>query len=170
MTEKEIMNAPKAIRLVLRYPWQRKRRARLLPWRRRQLRRYLNRLGYVTPNFRWSETVSRDGKHVPKSLRKKAIRHAWNLERFRHAVGDKPLSFLSWYRSPEHNREVEGASQSKHMEALATDLTTQTINRIGRWQVMAAANEVFATGGVGDYPSGAVHVDSRGWRARWTSY
>lgn len=168
-----VAKQPWRIRRVLRRPWAAKWRLALGPLARRRLRRFLNAQGHVTPNFTWHETRSGDGKPVPPELRRNAIRHAWNLERFRHRVG-APIGLLSWYRSPEHNKRVGGASQSKHMEALATDLRMPLRRSDGtavpRRDVMAAADAVWPDGGVGDYPSGAVHVDSRAGRARWSSF
>lgn len=161
---------------AIRHPWSRARRKALGRLGRYRLRRFLNKHGHITPNFTWAEAKSKPnpyeprGKRVPLTKRRRCIKHAWNLERVRHRVGDQPLSFLSWYRSPVHNKFVGGASQSRHMEADATDFTPSTIHRIGRSKLMAALDIVFWNGGVGDYPSGAVHCDSRGYRARWRSF
>lgn len=167
---KDVRELPRPLRLVVTHPWARWRRLKLTRRQRRRLRRWLDARGHVTPNFTWAETRSKDGAHVPDRLRRNAIWHAWKLERLRHDVGDVPLGLLSWYRSPEHNAAVGGAKFSQHMQALATDLTAATIARVGRPRLMKAANRIWAKGGVGDYPSGAVHVDSRGVRARWSSF
>lgn len=103
-------------------------------------------------------------------MRTRARNHAFNLERLRHELGDVSMPILSWYRHPAYNRAIGGASQSRHMSADATDFSRETVNRIGRGRFFSAANKVFAKGGVGDYPSGSAHVDSRGWYARWTSF
>lgn len=166
----DVRKLPRAIRGVIHHPWARWRRLKLTKRQRRRLRRFLDNHGHITPHFTWAEARSKDGAKVPAELRPNAIRHGWNLETFRHRLGDVALAFLSWYRSPAHNRAVGGASQSRHMQADATDLTPGTIARVGRAKIMSVANAVFAKGGVGDYPSGAVHVDSRGYKARWTSF
>jgi hypothetical protein len=173
---KAVAALPRGIRQVISHPWSRARRLKLSKRRRRELRQFLDKHGHITPSFTWDEARSNanpeepDGKPVPDRLRPGCIHHGWALERLRHRCDDKPLGFLSWYRTPIHNRIVGGASQSRHMQADATDLTPATIANIGRDKLMAEANRVFAKGGVGDYPSGAVHVDSRGTRARWSSF
>jgi uncharacterized protein YcbK (DUF882 family) len=111
-----------------------------------------------------------------------ARRHAANLERLRSAVNEarrakglRPtgLAILSWARSYEHNKQVDGASRSQHLYFLGTDIPLQEIERLCPWQGGRATFDqllevVFANGGVGLYPAGARHCDSRGTRARWT--
>jgi hypothetical protein len=128
------------------------------------------RRGYVSPNFTKAEWRCKDGTNVPDSLRKNAQRHAFNLERLRKRLNGARLPIMSGYRHPAYNRRIGGASQSRHMQADATDFSTQTVNRIGRNRFFAQANIVFRNGGVGNYPSGSAHCDSRGYRARWRSF
>ena len=111
-----------------------------------------------------------------------ARRHAMNLERLRSGVnearrakGFKPtvLNVLSWARSYEHNRQVGGASNSQHLYFKATDISVQEIDRLCPWDGGRATFDqllevVFKHGGVGLYPAGNRHCDSRGSRARWT--
>lgn len=147
-----------------RKPWTlRARRS----WR---FRRALSRSGLITPHFSWAEASCKDGTHVPKRLRRGARRHAWNLERFRHAIGNRRLQPISWYRTPSYNRRVGGASQSKHMQAVATDFDRATVERIGRSKWFTTADKIFKRGGVGNYPAGSAHLDSRGYKARWRSF
>jgi uncharacterized protein YcbK (DUF882 family) len=77
---------------------------------------------------------------------------------------------LSWYRPDWYNRQIGGASNSQHIRALATDMTREWVAKVGRDRFNRAADKVFRDGGVGRYPAGSVHVDSRGWRARWTTF
>ena len=157
-------NLPKKFHNKWASPWK--------PWARNSpsFRKWLDAHGYITPNFRWSEAKCKDGTAVPQSLKRNAIRHAWNLERFRHRLGDRSLSIMSWYRHPDYNRRIGGASQSRHMQADATDYGRESVNAIGRARFFREANVVFKNGGVGDYPAGSAHTDSRGWRARWRSF
>lgn len=133
-------------------------------------RRWLQRHGYLTPHFRLSEAACSDGTPVPRSTIARARRHAFRLERLRHAIGDQPIETLSWYRSPAHNAAVGGASQSRHMDAWATDHDKAWVDRVGRARVRMAAERIWGDGGVGTYPSGSMHFDSRGSRARWSSF
>lgn len=48
---------------------------------------------------------------------------AMQLERVRHALGDKPMIISSGYRCPELNKAVGGARRSAHMEGWAADFT-----------------------------------------------
>lgn len=145
------------------------------PWRDEAMqsegfRDWLWQQGRLSPHFSRQEARCHDPARtpVPQELRAAAQRHAFNLERLRHRLGDEPLSVLSWYRTPAWNAHVGGAPRSRHMEADATDFSRTEIARHGGFD--AAADEVFAEGGFGTYPSGARHVDSRGTRARWSSF
>lgn len=155
---------PKRYRKKWNHPHTTK--ARLSPGFRRWLRRH----GYLTPNFRISEARSKNGENVPASLMRNAQNHAFNLEQMKHALGGVPMPVLSWYRSRAYNAQIGGASQSQHINALATDFTVQWVEGIGRARVNAVADRVFRNGGVGRYPAGSVHFDSRGFWARWTSF
>ena len=146
------------------------------PWRRearnnKDFKRWLLQHGYLSPHFRVAEAsgASRHpkGTDVPKALLDNAQRHAFELEVFRHELGDVPISPGSWYRNPTHNSAVGGADQSRHLEADATDWFTGVVNRVGAAKFDRIANEVFAEDGFGVYPSGSRHLDSRGFRARW---
>lgn len=135
-------------------------------------RRWLRRHGYLSPNFTIAEARCKDGTSVTvdKGLLRNAQNHAFNLEQMKHLLGGATMPVLSWYRTPAYNRQIGGASQSQHMRALATDFTVQWVESVGRSKVDAAADRVFRDGGVGRYPAGSVHFDSRGYRARWTTF
>lgn len=145
------------------------------PWSRgaRQSRVFKHRCwehGYVSPNFTRAEWKCHDGTPVPDSLKPNAQRHGFHLERFRHELGDPSLPILSAYRTPSYNSSIGGASQSRHMSADATDFDVSTVNRIGASKFDQTADRVFSNGGFGQYPGGSRHVDSRGYKARWTSF
>jgi lysozyme len=125
--------------------------------------------GFASPHFERIETDCNDAKStpVPSNLRANAQRQAFNLEKLRHVLGDKPLPTLSWFRTPAHNKAVNGASQSRHMQADATDFTVQLVSSFGSSRFDAACEKIYKNGGFGRYPSGSRHVDSRGTKARW---
>lgn len=133
----------------------------------RSFRRFCWGQGYVSPHYTRPEWASKDGVPVPKSLMKNAQRQAFRLEQLRHALGDKPLPGLSFYRSPAHNAAVGGASESRHMQADATDFDTSQVARPG---FKAAVNRIWRNNGIGEYPGGNLHTDARPWSARWTSW
>jgi hypothetical protein len=157
-------NLPKRYQWHWDHPWRRRARRSL------GFRRWLNRNGYLTPHFTIAEARCKDGTSVSGITKRRARRHAFNLERLRHRLGDKPVSIISWYRTKKYNQLVGGASRSKHIDGWATDHPSQWIDNIGRVTVMREANYVFRKGGLGVYPWGAIHTDSRGYYARWTDW
>jgi GH25 family lysozyme M1 (1,4-beta-N-acetylmuramidase) len=125
--------------------------------------------GLVSPNFSRKEAACHDPSNtaVPTALRANAQRQAFYLERLRHELGDKALPILSWYRTPAWNEHVGGATNSRHMQADASDFTVQTIQSFGVARFDAACEKVYAKGGFGRYASGSRHGDARGSKARW---
>lgn len=125
--------------------------------------------GFLSPNFRISEAACHDPANtpVPKRLLPRAQRHAFNLERARHKLGDVSLTILSWFRTRAWNDAQGGASESRHLFADGTDFDVATVQRIGTSRFDRVMEEVFEDGGYGRYPSGSRHADSRGSRARW---
>lgn len=159
---------PTSLPAKYRYHWEH-------PWTEKArksvgFRRWLKQHGYLSPNFKTAESKCKDGTPVPRRYSYACRQHAFRLEKFRHAVGDRSLPILSWYRTPAYNRKIGGASQSMHMRAIATDFDRSTVDRIGRARWFNTADVIFKDGGVGDYPAGSAHLDSRGYRARWRSF
>lgn len=126
--------------------------------------------GHVSPNFTRAEWNCHDGTKVPASLKANAQRNGFHLERFRHAVGDVSMPILSGYRTVDYNRRIGGAVGSRHTYADAADFSVSVVNAIGHDRFFKVAEVVFANGGVGQYPGGSAHLDSRGYRSRWTSF
>ena len=79
----------------------------------------------------------------------------------------KPLILTSAYRSPEHNRKVGGAKNSRHMQGDAFDVR---MDNHDPHEFEAAARAVSFTG-FGYYPkSGFMHIDTgpaRTWGTPW---
>jgi len=146
------------------------------PWtkaaaRRAGFRKWLDKNGHLTPHFSKREAGSKDGTSIDQGGVNRAARdHAFNLEKLRHLLGDVPISPISFYRSPAHNRAVGGARNSQHMTGRASDHSRAWVDHIGRGKVLRAAEVVFRNGGVGTYPMGSMHFDSRGRKARWSSF
>lgn len=90
------------------------------------------------------------------------------LDRIREKIG-RPISILSGYRCPVHNQTVGGAVNSIHMEGSASDLWYEGIDVEHLAQVAEETlAELGIEGGVGRYPTQQfVHVDTRGYTARW---
>lgn len=137
------------------------------------VRKWLDDHGYITPHFSWSSYACEDAQHtpVPGNLRPNAIRLHWKLEELRHALGDKPMTVDGPYRTPAHNKAVGGASDSRHIHADGADFFLAQVQSWGsRAHVLAVADQVFADGGMGNENSGSLHVDSRGYRARFVTW
>lgn len=151
--------------------------------------------GGPSKHFTWREVVAKSGyAKLPRLFRLpngkwvrprvNAATHAKNLERLRadvnkarrrHGLPDTGIRINSWARSWDHNKEVGGAIDSKHLYFYATDITREEIKRLMPWKggvedFDVVAERIFDRGGFGTYPGGARHVDSRGYRARWSSW
>lgn len=153
---------PRSLQPHWRRPWGLRAR------RSRRFHRWLDRHGYLSPHFQKEEAACKDGTLIPSQLIPAARKHAFNLERLRHGLGDKPVRITSWYRTPRYNFMVGGASASYHVKAVATDHPVEWVRKFRNFDRLA--NRYFRGGGFGQYPGGARHLDSRGYKARWSSY
>lgn len=112
-------------------------------------------MGDLTEHFSLSEFQSGDGAVAAPTCRLLAA-----LERLRLLAGDAPLRIVSGYRSPEHNRAVGGARDSRHMHNDAADIPS------GYATVSQAVRAGFK--GIGSRGDWAIHVDVRpGAPAHW---
>ena len=85
------------------------------------------------------------------------------LDAIRERIG-QPIEVLSGYRCPEHNAEVGGVPNSQHVEGTAADITYDGINV----DYLAQVAEECGADGIGCYyHQDFVHVDVRGYEARW---
>lgn len=77
---------------------------------------------------------------------------------------DRPVKVHSGHRCPEYNARVGGATGSKHMEAIAADVTVQHIspNEVQRYLLSKYPDTL----GIGRYNT-FTHVDVRPGKARW---
>ncbi len=126
--------------------------------------------GYASPDFTEPETRCKRGDRVPATLRRGTQDQAFRLEQVRHSLGDVSMPVLSWYRPADYNRLIGGATNSRHIQADASDFDISTVNRIGRSRFDSAFEKYYKNDGFGQYPSGSRHGDVRGYRARWTSF
>lgn len=68
----------------------------------------------------------------------------------------KPVIITSGYRSPSHNKLVNGARRSLHMSCAAADIAVPGINK---WEVAKFVRAMPGRGGVGTYCHQSIHVD-----------
>ena len=85
------------------------------------------------------------------------------LDRIRERLG-VPITVNSGYRCPEHNAEVGGVSDSQHVLGTAADITYDGIDV----DYLAEIAEECGADGIGKYYyQDFVHIDVRGYAARW---
>lgn len=78
----------------------------------------------------------------------------------------QPVTVLSGYRPPDYNREAGGTSNSTHMDGLAADISCDDVPLEKLHEVCLEV--IGVRGGVGLYQkNNYVHVDLRGFEARW---
>jgi len=80
-------------------------------------------------------------------------------QRIAGTFGD--IGVKSGYRSPEQNRAVGGAKNSQHIQGRAVDLATKDMPASERAQLLAMAYDDAKIGGIGLYPTGSIHIDTR---------
>ncbi len=117
-------------------------------------------------NFTWSEATRGGARMPPNQATVDAIvRIATLAQQARDRIG-RPFIVTSWYRPPEVNRRVGGASRSRHIVGDAIDFNCSglTGNQV-YW-----ALEPWWPGGLGRYSRfpNLVHIDARNYKARWT--
>lgn len=116
-------------------------------------------------NFTWAE-ATRGGARMPpdQATVDGIVRIAKLAQQARDRIG-RPFLITSWYRPPEINRRVGGASQSRHIVGDAIDFYCSglTGNQV-YW-----ALDPWWPGGLGRYRRfpALVHLDARGHKARW---
>lgn len=132
----------------------------------------------LSPHFQLSEFDTHDGTHVPTDVADDYRRLCERvLEPLRERYG--VCSVVSGYRHPRYNAAIGGAKRSVHMcgrgggiRGVAADVRFAR-GTPGLWA--KAADQLLRRhyppgGGLGVYPvsGGWIHVDTRGYEARWT--
>ncbi|MCL6557771.1 MAG: DUF882 domain-containing protein [Firmicutes bacterium] len=86
------------------------------------------------------------------------------LEAIRAAAGHRPVRVHSWNRCEKYNRQVGAKPDSQHLYGMAADISIAgvTVTQLAKYAEDCGAD------GIGTYPKqGFIHVDIRGYRARW---
>lgn len=117
----------------------------------------------VSKSFKLSEFRPKDGSYTALRLHPGLV---GLLEQIRAAAGCS-IHVTSGYRPPDYNRNVGGEVNSYHMDGVAADIYASNLSTS---QLHAICERLVGdSGGVGYYPTqGFVHVDVRGYRARWS--
>ena len=99
-------------------------------------------------HFSWdetkvSDTAARKGinNQWPEAYRDRVIFTASQMEKVRDILGGKPITVNSWYRCPDLNRAIGGASASSHMDGWAVDFTCSAFGT-----PLQVANKLAASG------------------------
>ncbi|MEB3356072.1 MAG: D-Ala-D-Ala carboxypeptidase family metallohydrolase [Synechococcales bacterium] len=116
-------------------------------------------------NFTWAE-ATKNGNCLPptRSVVDNLIQMADVLQEIRELFGDRPVTVASWYRDPMTNRRLGGSPRSYHLTGGAVDFwiagvsLTDVQERLDPWW----GNR----GGLARNRT-SVHLDNRGYRARW---
>lgn len=111
---------------------------------------------FKSSEFKCKHCGKLPAKGISQDLMKK-------LELLRTKLGNKPVTVVSGYRCPIHNKAVGGATNSQHLYGTAADIQVAGVSPS---KVAAAAESIFAKGGLGRYKT-FTHVDVRGYKARW---
>lgn len=123
------------------------------------------------PHFPLSELRCKCGCEPPDEVLSRLEELSWNLEYgFRDAL-KMPIRIISGHRCAEHNADVGGAADSRHLYGDGADLSAGTLH--GLWLAGFAEAQIYhralRQGGLGTYVSrpGTLHYDMRGDRSRW---
>ncbi|AGO47266.1 peptidase [Cellulophaga phage phi48:2] len=122
----------------------------------------------LTKNFSLSEFQSRDGSTTPDSVILNIQKLANNLQIIRDAI-NAPITINSGYRSPTHNKNIGGVSNSQHVLGKAADITAKGYSSSELHEIILdlIKQGKIINGGVGLY-DGFVHYDVRDYSARWS--
>lgn len=129
---------------------------------------------HYSPNFNRAELDCRRssgcGCTTPPDVAANLVVTANNLEQLRAFVGHA-LHVNDGYRCPKENAAVGGVPDSQHLVGKAADVDAGGSNGgVDYLASKATGVPAYHLGGIGKYYEGHglfVHVDWRGWEARW---
>ncbi len=122
-------------------------------------------------NFTPDEFRCKCGCTWPVAVEAACLATAKELQKLRKFLG--PITIISGYRCPSHNKKEGGASQSKHLTGQAADIKVPGRSGeqlLGFFQ-LAMTLGLIKRGGLGVYVNhpASLHYDTRGELAEWRS-
>ena len=117
----------------------------------------------VTEHFDSKEFNCRDGTEYPQSwIFQRLFPLCGELETIRTALGGRPITILSGYRTPEYNAFVGGATASQHVQGRAADIRVKGLKASAVHSVIYQLykDKKIKIGGLGLYDL-FCHVDIR---------
>jgi uncharacterized protein YcbK (DUF882 family) len=132
-----------------------------MPQNRPELR---GQIDESVPHFTWEEVRCNHCRMLPDNLGS-VINAGRMMEKVRDLLGGEMVRVNSWYRCPEYNARIGGASDSQHLYGRAIDFT---VKHLSPRQVQARlARHRDVVRGLGRY-LGFTHCDNRpGPNATW---
>ena len=151
----------------------------------------------LTPHFRLSQFLCKQKSGYPKyaAVQERLLILLERLlgEVQRQGIEIETFGFISGYRTPFYNQKIKNVAHSRHIYGDAADIYLdanrdgkmddlngdEIIDRAEAERFFSIANSLFTShagdmpqGGVGKYGpnkkhSGFIHIDARGFRARW---
>lgn len=124
-------------------------------------------MGDLSKNFSRSEFACRCGCGFGTNVGDIDLGLVRALQTLRDML-NVPLKIRSGCRCASWNRAVGGVRNSQHLYGKAADVVSDYVS----WERIAQVADripIFREGGLGRYPTKKfVHMDTRGYRARWT--
>jgi uncharacterized protein YcbK (DUF882 family) len=117
--------------------------------------------------FKISEFESKDGAPMPDFVKSNISELIKNMDVIREYIKE-PIYINSGYRSPDHNKNVNGAKNSFHTKGMACDFRTKNFTPIQLKYILEdlIVKGKIKQGGIGLYAN-FLHYDIRGFKARW---
>lgn len=131
---------------------------------------------YPGSNFTWGEATKKLSRPIQdliqahklvtsdREIETNIIKVAKYLDKVRNILDDRPLHITSWYRPLHINKRVGGSSNSQHLYGLAVDFKSNYFSPADIYQRLEGWHG--NNGGLAKYYK-FVHLDLRGYRARW---
>lgn len=118
---------------------------------------------HYSPHFTKREMHCKCGCTPSAAVKRELRRLALALEALKREIGGRPVILLSVHRCRAENTRVKGASDSRHLYGMAADFNVPAMAASGtsRERLKRAIVKIPALNGLGNYPNGGLHGDTR---------